>query len=172
MKLFVPKILVLLLALFVAPSLAFAQDFDFRPPASATDPALQAAMKDLAQRILPVYQENDQDRYLSNLSALQMVAGDPVSAYASRQSFVYRRRNANTGRAAGRQLVYEIYARARAIESQVRRPFANDYPQAFRDALNRVDDLDAYVVEGWLTTPLPTLQDGLQRALDQRRGKT
>ena len=171
MKLFVPKIL-LLLAVVIAPSIALAQDFDFRPPASATDPALPAAMRDLAQRILPVYQENDQDRYLSNLSALQMVAGDPVSAYASRQSLVERRRNSNGGKPTGRQLVYDVYARARAIENQVRTPFANAYAQAFRDALNRIDDLDAHVLEGWLTTPVQALQDGLQRALDQRRGKT
>jgi hypothetical protein len=170
MKLFVPKIL-LLLAIVIAPSLAFGQDFDFRPPASATDAALPAAMRDLAQRILPVYQENDQDRYLSNLSALQMVAGDPVSANASRQSLQERRRNANS-RSPERALVYDIYARARAIETQVRTPFGNAYAQAFRDAMNRIDDLDAHVLEGQLTTPLQPLHDGLQRALDQRRGKT
>ena len=72
----------------------------------------------------------------------------------------------------GRALVYDIYARARAIESQVRVPFAKAYAQAFRDAANRLDDLDAYTLESWLTTPLPALQEGLQRALDQRRGKT
>ena len=170
MKLNVQTIL-LLLAIVIAPSLAFAQDFDFRPPASATDPALPAAMRDLAQRILPVYQENDQDRYLSNLSALQLVAGDPVSAYTSRQSLLERRRNANN-KPVGRQIVYDIYARARAIEAQVRTPFANAYAQAFRDALNRMDDLDAFALEGSLTTPLQPLQDGLQHALDQRRGKT
>jgi putative CocE/NonD family hydrolase len=167
MKLSVPKIL-LLLAVVIVPSLAFAQNFDFRPPASATDPALPAAMRDLAQRILPVYQENDQDRYLSNLSALQMVAGDPVSAYASRRSLQERRR----GRPEGRELVYDIYARARAIETQVRRPFGNAYAQAFRDAVNRIEDLDAHVLERWLTMPLQPMQEGLQRSLDQRRGKT
>jgi len=172
MKLFVPKVLLLLLAMLVAPSLAFAQDFDFRPPASATDPALPAAMKDLAQRVLPVYQENDQDRYLSNLSALQMVAGDPVSAYATRQSLQERRRNAPGARPASRAQAYDIYARARAIESQVRTPFANAYAQAFRDAVNRIDDLDAHVLEGQLTAPFQPMQEGLQRALDQRRGKT
>jgi putative CocE/NonD family hydrolase len=171
MKLFVPKIL-LLLAIVIAPSLAFGQDFDFRPPTSATDPALPAAMRDLAQRVLPVYQENDQDRYLSNLSALQMVAGDPVSAFATRQSLQERRRNVNGGRPVGRALVYDIYARARAIESQVRTPFGNAYAQAFRDAVNRVEDLDAHVLEHQLTTPLQPLQEGLQRSLDQRRGKT
>lgn len=171
MKLFVPKIL-LLLAIVIAPSFAFAQEFDFRPPASATDPALPAAMRDLAQRVLPVYQENDQDRYLSNLSALQMVAGDPVSAYATRQSLQQRRRNMNGGRPVGRALVYDIYARARAIESQVRTPFGNAYAQAFRDAVNRIEDLDAHILERQLTTPVQPLQEGLQRALDQRRGKT
>lgn len=167
MKLFVPKLL-LLLAIVAVPSFAFAQNFDFRPPASATDPALPAAMRDLAQRILPVYQENDQDRYLSNLSALQMVAGDPVSAYASRRALQERRR----GRPEGRELVYDIYARARAIETQVRRPFGNAYAQAFRDAVNRIEDLDAHVLERWLTMPLQPIQEGLQRSLDQRRGKT
>ncbi len=164
--------ILLLLAILIAPSLAAAQDFDFRPPASATDPALPAAMRDLAQRVLPVYQENDQDRYLSNLSALQMVAGDPVSAYASRQSLLERRRNANAGRPVSRSPVYDIYVRARAIEAQVRTPFANAYSQAFRDAVNRIDDLDAYLLEGALTASLPPIQEGLQRALDQRRGKT
>src|SRR5690349_5456401 len=130
--------LLLLLAILIAPSFAAAQDFDFRPPASATDPALAAAVRDLAQRMLPVYQENDQDRYLSNLSALQTVAGDPVSAYATRQSLIERRRNVNGGRPVGRALVYDVYIRARAIETQVRRPFADAYAQAFRDAVNRI----------------------------------
>ena len=35
MKLFVSRILLLLLALVIAPSLARAQDFDFRPPATS-----------------------------------------------------------------------------------------------------------------------------------------
>ena len=162
---------VIALGLALVPSRALAQDFDFRPPASATDASVPAAMRDLAQRILPVYQENDQDRYLSNLSALQMVAGDPVSAYATRQALMDRRRGANGGRPVGRALVYDIYVRARAIETQVRVPFAKAYPQAFRDAVNRIDDLDAYQLEGWLTTPLPGLQEGVQRAFDQRRAK-
>ena len=163
--------IVIPMAFAFAPSRAVAQEFDFRPPASATDPTVPAVMRDLAQRILPVYQENDQDRYLSNLSALQMVAGDPVSANATRQALLDRRRGANGGRPVGRALVYDIYVRARAIENQVRVPFAKAYPQAFRDAINRIDDLDEYQLEAWLTTPLQGLQEGVQRAFDQRRAK-
>ena len=165
------SLVVLLLLVLARPAVA-AQDFDFRAPASATDPSLPALMRDLAGRILPVYQENDAERFLSNLSALQMVAGDYASAYATRQSLLERRRNTKGGRPVGRALVYDIYARARAIETQVRVPFARAYAQAFRDSANRLDDLDAYTLESWLTTSLPVLQEGLQRALDQRRGKT
>ena len=57
--------------------LAAAQDFGFEPPADATDPALPAALSDLAERVLPAYQEDDPDRYLSNLAALQMVGRRP-----------------------------------------------------------------------------------------------
>ncbi len=133
-----------------APSWALAQDLEFRPPASVSDPAVPAIMRDLAQRILPVYQENDPERYLSNLSVLQAVAGDYVSANASRQSLQERRRNVPASRMPGRAPVYDIYVRARAIEAQVRTPFARAYQQAFRDALNRIDDKDAYILGGWL----------------------
>lgn len=171
MRVTFPRVLLLLFAFVLAPLRAFAQDLEFRPPASATDPSAPAVMRDLAQRILPVYQENDPERYLSNLSALQAVAGDYVSAYATRQSLQERRRNTPGGRIAGRAPVYDIYVRARAIESQVRTPFARAYQQAFRDALNRLDDREAYILEGWLSTPLPVVQDGLQQTFDQRRGK-
>jgi hypothetical protein len=165
------KSLLILLLLLLARAAA-AADFDFRAPANATDPQLPALMRDLAGRILPVYQDKDQERFFSNLSALQMVAGDYASAYATRQSLLERRRNARGGRPVGRALVYDIYIRARAIETQVRVPFNRAYMQAFRDASNRLDDLDAYTLESWLTTPLPVLQEGLQRALEQHRGKT
>ncbi len=164
-------LVLLLLAIIARPSAA-AQDLDFRAPASPTDPAVPALMRDLASRILPVYQENDPERFLSNLSALQMVAGDYSSAYASRQSLLERRRNTKGGRPVGRALVYDIYARARTIEAQVGVPFSKAYAQAFRDSANRLDDLDAYLLESWLTTPLPVLQEGLQRAFDQHRGKS
>src|SRR5262245_8263905 len=161
--------LIALLLAFALP--AAADDFDFRAPANATDPQLPALMRDLAGRILPVYQENEPERFLSNLSTLQMVAGDYASAYSTRQSLLERRRNTRGGRPVGRALVYDIYSRARTIETQVRVPFTKAYAPAFRDAANRLDDLDAYTLESWLTTPLPVLQEGLQRALEQDRAK-
>src|SRR5882672_4889293 len=83
----------LVIFLFIAhtPSLAEAPDLEFHPPAAAGDAGAPAVMRDLAERLLPVYEEPDPDRYLANLSALQMVAGDYAAAYVSRQSLRDRR---------------------------------------------------------------------------------
>src|SRR6185312_12898031 len=76
-------------------SQARAQELDFHPPASAADPMTPAVMRDLAARILPVYQESDTDRYLTNLSALQLVAGNYQAAWDARKSLRERRRKAD-----------------------------------------------------------------------------
>jgi hypothetical protein len=47
--------IVLLVVVALLPRVVGAQDFDFDPPATATDPALPAALRDLAERVLPVY---------------------------------------------------------------------------------------------------------------------
>ena len=108
--------------------LAAAQDFGFEPPASATDPALPAALRDLAERVLPVYQEDDPDRYLANLAALQMAVGDPAAAHATRLSLQERLQSEQGALPAGRAVVYDIYMQARAIEAERERvPFPSAY---------------------------------------------
>jgi len=94
------KPLLLLLACLLGAPVALAQNFDFKPPASANDPTAPKVMRDLAERILPVYQENDQDRYLHNLSGLQLVAGNYTAAWQSRTQLRDRRKNADAHRMA------------------------------------------------------------------------
>jgi len=74
------------LVLALLQSWAAAQDFEFHAPPSAGDPTTSAVMRDLAERILPVYQEDNPERYLANLSTLQLAAGNYTAAHASRQS--------------------------------------------------------------------------------------
>src|SRR5262245_46591053 len=93
-------------------SVAAAQDFGFEPPASVDDPALPEAMRDLAERVVPVYMDDDTDRYLANLAALQVTVGDPPAAHTTRNSL---RERLETEQPAGRALVYDIYTHARAI---------------------------------------------------------
>ena len=169
MKSLASKIL-LLIAIAVMPTLAAAQDFRFDPPTNATDPALPAALRDLAQRIVPVYKDVVSDRYLANLAALQMVAGEPAAAHATRLS-LQKRRQSEQRAPPSRAVVYNIYTQARAIEAAQRVPFTSAYAKAFRDTLNRLDDLRAYKLEDEFMKPIEPLRETLQRALDQRRGK-
>ena len=165
------RALCLLMLLAVLAPLAAAQDFDFRPPAEASDPGTPAVMRDLAERMLPVYQEDNPERYLANLSALQLVAGNYAAAYESRQSLRDRRRSTDAGRPVGRSLILDLYAHARAIEATERIPFAQAFTKAYRDAIPKLNDLDAYAVMGWLGAAPASFQEPVQRMFDQRRPK-
>jgi uncharacterized protein len=163
--------LVFALLIAVSPAWAAAPEFDFRPPPTAGDAATPAIMRDLASRLIPVYQESDPERYLANLSALQMVLGDYTSADVSRQALRERRRRADAGRPVGRAIVYDIYAYAKAMEAENRVPFAQAFTKAFREVVSRLSDQDAYAVSQWLGTPLTVYREALQKGFDRQRAK-
>jgi putative CocE/NonD family hydrolase len=165
---FAARIFVLLLFLAASP-LRAAVVFDFRPPATATDPKAGAIMSDLAARLIPVYQDPDPERYLANLSALQMAVGDYAAADISRQSLRERRRKSDFGHPVGRWLVYDIYAHAKALETQHRFTFAEALTTSFREAIHRLNDHDAHAVTQLLAEPPAFYQEAFQRALDQQR---
>jgi putative CocE/NonD family hydrolase len=150
---------------------AAAPDFEFHPPASASDATTTAVMRDLAERLLPVYEEPDPDRYLAELSALQMVAGNYVAASVSRQSLRDRRRRADLARAIGRPLIYDIYARARAIETERHLSFADGFADSFHETAVRLNDQEAFAVIEALRTSPDVFREALQKALDRQRSK-
>jgi uncharacterized protein len=151
------------------PACVPAQDLEFPSPASANDAATPGVMRDLAERLLPVYQEPDPDRYLGNLSALQMAVHDYVAADASRQSLRERRRRADSGRPVGRAILYDVYAHAKALETQERIPFAEAFGKSFDEMIPRLSDHDAYAVAEWLEAPPQEAQEDLQVLLAQQR---
>ena len=155
--------------LWLAP--AFAQEVDIHVPASTSDPQLAATMRDLAVRILPVYQEADANRYLNNLSALQLVAGSIDSAWNTRQSLMDRRRAQEAGRPVRQAVIYDLYLRARELAAQGPVPFADAYAKAYQQTVSPMSDLDAYTFNGWLARPVYQFRDALQRLLDQYRAQ-
>jgi uncharacterized protein len=148
---------------------AAAPDLEFHAPASAGDAATPATMRDLAERILPVYQEADPDRYLANLSALQMVTGNFAAADVSRQSRRDRRRRLDAGRPIGRGAIYDIYAYAKALETENKVTFAEAFARSFREVTARLSDHDAYAVTRWFAISPAVARDALQKAFDQQR---
>jgi putative CocE/NonD family hydrolase len=164
--------LLLMAALAAAlPLQSRAQSFEFDAPPSATDAKTPAVMRDLAERLLPVYQEPDPDRYLANLSVLQMTAGDYPAAVESRESLRERRRRADSGRPVGRARVLDFYARAKAIETQSHVPFAEAVGKAFQEIFSKLSDHDALMLSGWLSADPKEFQENFQRLLDEQRAK-
>lgn len=148
-----------------------AQEFEFHAPASARDNRAAALMRDLAERVLPIYQENHPERYLANLAALQLVAGDYAAAEATRESLRERRQAAKGARVAGAPILYDIYVRARALEAKERVPFEQAFTQRYREVVSRLSDLDAYAVTGLPRVSMASLETALQDGFNQRRAR-
>jgi uncharacterized protein len=146
-----------------------AQDFSFRVPASPSDAA--AAISDLASRIIPVYQDPDAERYLTNLSALQLAVGDYAAADISRQSLRDRRRKSDSGHPVSRAMEFDIYAHARALEIENKVTFADAFTTSYHDTMRHLDARDAFTVASWLATPPSVYREDLQRAFDRIRTK-
>src|SRR5580692_2838469 len=112
-----------------------APTFDFRAPASPQDSRAAASISDLASRLLPVYQDSDPERYLANLSALQMALGNYAAADISRQSLRERRRKTDFGRPVGRSVIFDMYAHAKAVEAENRFTFAEVFTKTYRETI-------------------------------------
>lgn len=157
---------VVLMALVAAPLQALAQNFGFETPASADDAALPERLRDLAERVLPVYQDDNRDRYLANVATLQMLIGDPVAANATRATLRERRPAEAVVSAA---TINDIYVEARAIETRERAPFADAYAKAFQQTLSRLDNLAAYELAGRFSAPVEPLREDLDDVLERHR---
>ncbi|MEO7773660.1 MAG: hypothetical protein ABIT36_03075, partial [Steroidobacteraceae bacterium] len=141
-----------------------AEELEFRPPASPLDPGAAAVMRDLAVRVLPVYEEKNPERFLTNLSAIQVIAGHYGPAAASLQSLRERRKPGDSARADGTARVFDIYIRALDVARERRAPFAQSFTQAFHETVTPLSDLEAFTITGWR---LPQLRN-LERELEQR----
>ena len=154
--------------LLAAPLLA--DDLEFHPPASANDPATPEVMRDLAVRVVPVYQDKDSTRFLANVSALQMAARNYTAATVSRRTLGERRRGDAAARTP-RGLILDVYAKARAIEAERGTEFAKALTQSYRDIVGALSDHDAYAVSSALLAPASAYADELQAAFDRQRSR-
>ena len=148
-----------------------AENLDFRAPAASDGPLTAAAMRSLAVRALPVYKNSDRAQFLANLSALQMVAGDYVAANATRASLDELRRRRKFSPTIDLSIIYDIYARARAMEVKNRGTFEHAFAQVFHQEVSPLDDLGAFTVTRWLATPLGVFRRNFQSELDRVRGE-
>ncbi len=150
---------------------ARAQEIEFHPPPTARDEHAVASLRDLAQRLLPVYQEKDVERYLGRLSALQLVAGDYAAADATRQTLARRRQGATASPATVGAALLDIYVHARVIEARDHLSFDQAFTQTYRDVVSHLSDQEAYAVTGLAPVAVATFESAVQSVFEQRRAR-
>ena len=150
---------------------AWAQDFGFRPPRDPDDVTAVDVMRDLAQRIVPVYKDADTDVFLANVTALQIVSGAYGAAYDSNRALRRLQRGKPFDGLVQRAVLDGIYARARAIEAKERLVFAQAYARAFRELLPPLDNPQAAAVIKLLEAPLALYREPVQQAFERWRAK-
>jgi putative CocE/NonD family hydrolase len=162
---------VLLLAL--VPAWARAQDYEFHPPASADDPGVPALIRDLAERLLPVYQDADNERYLANLSALQMADSNYAAADDARQSLRERLQKSgkspDPGQPPGRSSALDLYAHARTLDAAGKGTLEQAFGSSFSEAAAKLGDREIFAAGAWLAQPAQPSRDALQLAFDRSR---
>jgi uncharacterized protein len=150
-----------------------AQQFAFPEPASQDPAALSKAVVGLAGQALAVYKDDDREKYLRNLSALQAVAGEDAEAVQSFVALRDFRRSARVSNAAWRDLQFEVYVRAKAAASARNLSFDEAYKQAFRAVFGQLDNPTSAAA-----MPLFNIADqswadpALQSDLDAQKGKS
>jgi putative CocE/NonD family hydrolase len=155
----------------VLPAWAWAADFGFRPPRDPEDATAADLMRDLAQRILPVYQEADTDVFLANLAALQIVSGAYRAASDSSASLRSRRKGKPFDDLVQRAILDGIYARARALEAEARLGFAEAFARAFQELVSPLDNAQAQAIMARLEIPAAVYREPLRQAFDLWRAK-
>lgn len=159
------------LSLFLAPC-GVAQQFDL-PETAVSDPAtLSQALPALAERVLAVYKDENRERYLDNLYALQAVAGHESEAVRSLRALRELQRSVNPTHSAWMNVQYEIYIRAKAEQSGGTLPFEEAYKRAFREVFARLDDRSsARAMPLFNVADESWMQPALQNDLEKQKGK-
>ncbi|WP_332307393.1 CocE/NonD family hydrolase, partial [Variovorax sp. WDL1] len=161
----------LLLLVLALPAWAWALDFGFRPPSDPDDAAAVDVMRDLAERIVPVYQEAETDAFLANMTALQIVSGAYRAAADSNRTLRGRQQGKPFDGLAERAVLDGIYARARALEKNERLAFASAYARAFQELVSPLDNAQAAAVMTRLQTPPAAYREPVRQAFDRWRAK-
>ena len=157
----------LLLAALSLSSLAQAPQV--RVPADLHDGAAAQAMVALACDVMKVHRDEDRARYLTTLFRLQLVAGQYPQASDSIERL--RELRGDDASQPPLYLQYEVYARARALQSRDRIDFAPAWRQAFGERFGALDDRTALRAEFSFGTSPARLRGEWEAALAKVAGR-
>lgn len=160
----VARFLAFLALCFLAALPLAAQPFDFPAP-TATDPAaLSRFLPGLAREVLAAYRDGDRRTYLDNLFRLQLAAGFYAEADRSLAA-LGALGPSGAPQAGATQVLYGIFARAKARQAEAGAAFEESFPREFRDTLARQDDRTAALVLRALGADPAGLEQSVRDAL-------
>ena len=146
------------------PSAIQAQSLSIPTAALADSTTRPAAVARLAIEAAAAYRDTSQLTQFDNQFRLQLLAGRPAGARASlaqlRATQVVRGDTAPADRALDAQ--YEIYLRAKQLESDSGIGFPEAFGRAFRERFARLDDRTAALVARTLSIPAPRAPESPQ----------
>jgi putative CocE/NonD family hydrolase len=145
--------------------------FEFHAPSAAADPSVADMMRDLAVRMVPVYEEPRSEIYQSNLSALQLVARTYVPAADTRRELA-ERRAAVTGWPADRAALLDLYAIAKEREAGGGITFPTAFRQVFSETVPTLDDRTSESLSELLARPVSEWRRELQQAFDALKARS
>ena len=148
-----------------------AQSFNLSGAAAEDPAALALSMPELARKVIAVYWEDDRRRYLDNLFRLQIVAGQYADAGKTLASLRALPAGGVSAQAGAAQVLYAIFAEARAQQSQDGSSFDAAFQRSFRETLGRLDDRTSALVMRALGVDLSAVRQNLSDALETLKGK-
>ncbi len=128
-----------------------------------------AAMPELARRVMAVYRDDDPQRRLGTVFRLQLAAGQYPQAIESIQALRALRGDAPSQPPLFLQ--YEIHAQARLAQARQGIDFTPAWRQAFAETFGALDDRTALQAEAAFNGGLPRMRNDLEARIAQADGK-
>jgi uncharacterized protein len=170
------KLIWLLFCLCAAPTLA--EPLEFSVSSTETPANISKAMPVLAAHAIDVYRDNDRARYLDTLFRLQLVAGLYPGATKTLSELRTLRADVESPGNAAKDLQYEIFLRAKILQSTAGLAFGEAFARSFRERLAQLDDKTSAMVVRAMShysagiSLYSPIEENLQAALSLRKDKS
>ncbi|TAM09373.1 MAG: CocE/NonD family hydrolase [Nevskiaceae bacterium] len=122
------------------------QTFEFKAPTQVDAPTTAIALRDLAERVLPVYEDKDPTRFLENLFIIQLVAQDDRAAIETQHSLKNRQSHGAPARPAvmAPAALFDAWVAAHDATTGKHGNFEAAFTQRLSVALRPLGDLRAF----------------------------
>lgn len=151
-------------------AVAGAQELSFPHEDLSDAAATDAAMPVLAKQIIASYHDENREKYLANLYAFQIVAGEYANSIATIKSLRGLQKANGTSYVEALYVPYESYSSAK-LKQASGLAFADGFQESFRDVFGHLADVAAYRASAAFTFDVALARNDFQAAVDPQKNK-